>query len=253
MSYYKIIDGVKYDRSLLTAARFAASGPRDGRISLADAQQLLQKITDGNKVTQIELMTIAYIRQRFRWTAAADRWFMEELSRIRPKTWQEEMEKVIKQEFELLGMQVRIEEDEVRYQQESYPGMIEIEAALRAAIQRILSPSPTQEETPWLIVKEVHYEKWEILPSEAEQHTWIRNKVMDYLRAGVISLLPYVDPLLSMKELEEQHPDYYPPEEGERVEQNWIFFLSLPTLSDHLYWVIIDRVGEKEGYVYGFN
>ena len=251
MSYYKIIDGIKYDRKLLRAATFAASGPRDGRISLNDAQQLLKKITDGNKVTHVELLTISYIRQRFRWTAAADEWFMRELSRIRPRTWQESMEEIVKQELGLMGMQVRINEDEVRYQQETFSHTIEIEEALRLGIKSILSPS--DDETPWLIVKEVHYEEWEVFSLQSEREEWIRNKVRDYLRAGVISLLPVVDPNLSEENQERLYPDYYPPEEGEKVDDNWVFFLSLPTLSDHLYWVIVNRNGEKDPYLYGFN
>ncbi|WP_141732788.1 hypothetical protein [Oligoflexus tunisiensis] len=45
----------------------------------------------------------------------------------------------------------------------------------------------------------------------------------------------------------------YPPEQGESMQDNWIFFLSVPTLSDHLYWVIVDRKGQTAPYLYGFN
>jgi hypothetical protein len=45
----------------------------------------------------------------------------------------------------------------------------------------------------------------------------------------------------------------YPPEQGESLQDNWIFFLSVPTLSDHLYWVIVDRKGQTAPYLYGFN
>ena len=47
--------------------------------------------------------------------------------------------------------------------------------------------------------------------------------------------------------------NFYPPEYGESVEDNWAFFIYLPELSDHLYWVIVDKSGEKETYNYGFN
>jgi hypothetical protein len=45
----------------------------------------------------------------------------------------------------------------------------------------------------------------------------------------------------------------YPPEQGESPQDNWIFVLHIPTLSDHLYWVIVDRRGSKAPYLYGFN
>jgi hypothetical protein len=45
----------------------------------------------------------------------------------------------------------------------------------------------------------------------------------------------------------------YPPEQGESTEDNWIFVLHIPTLSDHLYWVIVDRRGSQAPYLYGFN
>jgi hypothetical protein len=45
----------------------------------------------------------------------------------------------------------------------------------------------------------------------------------------------------------------YPPEQGESTRDNWIFVLHVPTLSDHLYWVIVDRRGQNEPYIYGFN
>lgn len=45
----------------------------------------------------------------------------------------------------------------------------------------------------------------------------------------------------------------YPPEQGESTQDNWIFVLHIPTLSDHLYWVIVDRRGSQAPYLYGFN
>lgn len=44
----------------------------------------------------------------------------------------------------------------------------------------------------------------------------------------------------------------YPvPDKHELVEDYWIFVLFLPDLSEQVYWVIIDRAGEKPAYVYG--
>jgi len=45
----------------------------------------------------------------------------------------------------------------------------------------------------------------------------------------------------------------FPAEHGECLSDNWIFFLSIPSYSDHLFWAIVDRRGEVPSYTYGFN
>ncbi len=51
--------------------------------------------------------------------------------------------------------------------------------------------------------------------------------------------------------------DSYPPEHGESIEENWAFYLYMPSLSDHLHWAItsreLDELGEVSVYNYGFN
>ncbi|MFO0665770.1 MAG: hypothetical protein U0174_17575 [Polyangiaceae bacterium] len=42
-------------------------------------------------------------------------------------------------------------------------------------------------------------------------------------------------------------------EQGETVKENWIFTMSLPQLSDHGHWAIVDRKGQEATYNYGFN
>lgn len=45
---------------------------------------------------------------------------------------------------------------------------------------------------------------------------------------------------------------WYPAEDGESIEQNWIFSLSIPSFSDHLFWAVVPRNGEAP-FSYGFN
>ena len=45
----------------------------------------------------------------------------------------------------------------------------------------------------------------------------------------------------------------FPAEHGEEVKDNWIFLLTIETISDHLYWIVIPRDGVKKAYNYGFN
>ncbi|MEM9068825.1 MAG: hypothetical protein AAGE52_09980 [Myxococcota bacterium] len=79
MSYYKEIDGKKYDAGLIEAAEKAIAGRGDGRISQEDAEMLLKKVKDGDAYTDIEKDTVAYIREKMKWTESADNWFRDEI------------------------------------------------------------------------------------------------------------------------------------------------------------------------------
>ncbi|MES2744558.1 MAG: hypothetical protein V4655_03985 [Bdellovibrionota bacterium] len=47
----------------------------------------------------------------------------------------------------------------------------------------------------------------------------------------------------------------FQPERGESTETNWVFSLIIPSLSDHIYWVVLPKNPQpaSKGYVYGFN
>ena len=46
---------------------------------MEDAKQLLDALMDGDVHTDIEKDTMAYIRDNFKWTEAADEWFRTEI------------------------------------------------------------------------------------------------------------------------------------------------------------------------------
>ncbi len=79
MSYYKAIKGKKLDKRLLEIAEKSISKKGDGRISLTDAKLLLQTVKDGNKYTEIEKQTMEYIRNNYKFTESADKWFRTEI------------------------------------------------------------------------------------------------------------------------------------------------------------------------------
>ena len=79
-SYYKVIDGQKYDKQMLQIADESVAGRGDGRISLADAQNLLKAVKDGNAYTDIEKGTMRYIRDNYKFTPEADAWFRKEIN-----------------------------------------------------------------------------------------------------------------------------------------------------------------------------
>lgn len=46
----------------------------------------------------------------------------------------------------------------------------------------------------------------------------------------------------------------YQPERGENTEANWVFSLVIPSLSDHIYWIVLPKeIRGQTPYVYGFN
>lgn len=79
MGYYKTIDGKKYDGEIIELAEKLTSGAGDGRLSKDDAAQLLEAVMDGGTYTDIEKDTMAYLRDNFKWTDAADEWFRTEI------------------------------------------------------------------------------------------------------------------------------------------------------------------------------
>ena len=79
MSYYKTIDGKKYKGELIEMAEKLTAGSGDGRISQADAEKLYEAVEDGAIYTDIEKDTVAYLRDNFKWTDAADEWFRAEV------------------------------------------------------------------------------------------------------------------------------------------------------------------------------
>ena len=80
-TYYKIIDGKKYDREMLALADRLTQGKGDGRISVADAKKLIQTVQDGGKYTDVEKDTMAYIRDNYTFTDEANQWFRDEIRR----------------------------------------------------------------------------------------------------------------------------------------------------------------------------
>jgi hypothetical protein len=70
-SYYKQIDGKRYDRSLLLLADNLIKGRGDGRISEADMEKLIVSAMDGNKITDCEKNTLMFISKQYNTTENA--------------------------------------------------------------------------------------------------------------------------------------------------------------------------------------
>ena len=79
MSYYKTIDGIKYDGELLELADKLIAGSGDGRLSKDDSAKLLFAVKDASSYTDIEKATVKYLRENYKWTDRADEWFRTEI------------------------------------------------------------------------------------------------------------------------------------------------------------------------------
>jgi hypothetical protein len=79
VSYYKVIDGLNFDSSLLETADKLIKGQGDGRISIDDSNKLLMKIFDGRNITQVECRTILYILKNYKLTEEASQNFLDKL------------------------------------------------------------------------------------------------------------------------------------------------------------------------------
>ena len=83
--YYEVIGGLKHDREAMDAARAAVEGRGDGRVSMADADDILATLVDGpttqaasgNSITEVEYRTAFRILADFRFTEEARARFIE--------------------------------------------------------------------------------------------------------------------------------------------------------------------------------
>jgi hypothetical protein len=79
VNYYKVIEGLKFDASLLELADELINGQGDGRISVEDSNKLLIKILDGGTITKVEYRTIFYIIKKYKLTNEASQNLLDKL------------------------------------------------------------------------------------------------------------------------------------------------------------------------------
>ena len=82
-SYYRIINGEHYVRSLLDAADLRLEGKGNGLISEEYFKQIIEISRDGKGITEAEMRTLEYIGLKYNLTTKARLWFEENLEQIR--------------------------------------------------------------------------------------------------------------------------------------------------------------------------
>jgi len=244
-AYYQIINGQRYDRGLLEAAQQLTEGRGDGRISQKDAAILLDKVQDGRGITPTEKRTLRYLLETLKWTEKAAEWINTQLDlSTTQEAEHDQAAHLIRTEFDLPSLSYHIEPGDIAEQESLAPNQISFADALRLALQTLLTNDSPRESPRFLIG-----ESFGLFPAQdpgAEDR--ITAHLREFLLAGALRLLPNLDWNDADVEF-----DFNPPEEGETVVDNWIFTLSLPTLSDHAYWIVVPRDGAAAAYIYGFN
>lgn len=238
MSYYKIINGLRYDRVLLEEAQRMTKGQGDGRISHDDIRELYERAMDAGAVTDIEKRTLLYIRDHFNATDKAVEWLNEQdLPALGPE---KTIEKVVRREFGLKNLQLEFNEEEVARQQE-LPGDYSFEEILGNALNMLATPadyrgfiSPWDFFEPSLAAKEHAREPFRIGLANMDE--------------GVLYLLPL--DFKEKKAVGEFSREL--PGDDRSPEEYWIFGLEIPRYPRFRFFAFLKRKGRYGSYAKAF-
>ncbi len=240
-TYYTLIDGKRYDRALLAQAKALTLGSGDGRISLADAEVLLTAVADGQGITPTEFRTLDYILQHFNLTAPAKALFENHAQQA------VDYQRTIKQAANRFGVKdlsyLKFTAEEIELQTRLAGNVVGFDAMINTVFE-LLFTAEAGRETPFHIISSVLEIGRDDVANEIPR---IQDKLRAYLASGQLWLVPH-----GVEPDESADFDFEPAENRETTIDNWICYLSLPELSDHLYWTIVPRNGDQP-YLYGFN
>lgn len=225
-SYYKIIDGLKYDRKILNEADRLTAGKGDGRISQDDAELLLPLFGDFGDVTIVEERTLKYLLEHHKWTPKALDWFSARVHRISKQSKVGSMLRYITQyEFMFKHLGLAYFKEEALQQMLDFKNEISLPDALRVALNNLLE-----------------FNEAGSFLSYFDHHS--KDEIHEFLEGGRLVLLPgdmASEPSLG---------SFPSPLKGESLTHNWIFGLELFDLTDNIYWVIVPRDGKTPAYNY---
>ena len=244
-SYYKIIGGLRFDKKILVEAKKLTEGRGDGRISYEDAQMLWEAVVDSGELKVEENRSIQLVFQQYSWTDKALEWFLARMAEI-SKEPEEELEDlsvinhILNHQFQVPGLVLEYGEKELQRQLQFRENELAFDEALEMALESIFYNVERRDSFKNLVLNvaglEFDPDNWE------EENT----KIREALNGARLSLLP------DESNLNEDDREFDLPPDGEQLDNNWIFTLS-SSISDHGFWVVVDRKGEKDAYNYGVN
>ncbi len=222
-SYYKVIDGLRYDRKILEEADKAVAGKGDGRISVADAELLFPLIGDFGDVTIVEERTLEFLFNHYKWTPEAEEWFRAKVDPIsKQSSVGPLLRHIMETEYGFKQLPFNYFKEEALQQMLDHENKVSLPDALRKALDSLLND--TSEKT---------YRSAEYSDNPKE-----------FLEGGRLVLLPgdmASEPSLS---------SFPAPSGGESIRENWIFGLELFDLTDDIFWMIVPRDESKPAYNY---
>ncbi len=132
MSYYRIIQGVRYERSLLDSAEEHKTNSSSAPLSLEAIRSLYELAKDGRRITETEQRTLLYIQDQYELSDEAKAWLNEE--ELPLTSLDTRIKNVLLGELGLKNIQWEIEAREVNRQEQLFP-RLSFEKVLRGAIQ----------------------------------------------------------------------------------------------------------------------
>jgi hypothetical protein len=168
---------------------------------------------------------------------------------IETMSFYERVQDIFANEFKVDGLQLVVNEEhlpEVEFEAQRTqfgPDWRRFSDVLRQALNTILHDY-IRPFSVFNIVKEVRSAdvSRENYDTDQEYRDAVRHYIREYLKTGSIEFLPI--------ELPDNNPV-----DGELVQDHWLFFVLLPDLSDHGFFVVLPRWPDdgQQGYNYGFN
>jgi hypothetical protein len=219
MTYYRIINGIRYERSLLASAvEFEKSG---NRISEPEIKRLYQQAHDKGAITEIEKRTLLYISRNYKLTDNARSWLHEALD-FRVPNEVELAIKAMRKRFGLNNMAIDIAPAIVdAYEQNSTRSF---ESALTDAIEALLHGGNNVICLQNMVAR---------VEPEHSASTDQRTLLLSYLNRGRLYLLSPDDDKRSAMAYDE--PDY------PNFEYFWIFGFVCPDLEPLVFYSYVLR------------
>lgn len=228
MTYYKIIDGIRYDRGLLDAADQFTRGRGEWRLSLEEIQQIFRIAEDGQVFTETEWRTLRYIAQEYPLTDPARTWLDEKMAASEdPAAIDKLVAKIVHEEFGFQSLRWQIDRDEVRRQLEKHGQTVDIGAAVRGALNAFLEGGVNQLSLEAVVRRRTGN-------GEIEDKGFLLKTTRDYMEgAGLLFLTPEAPE-------KQENFDYDLPRQLD-FDLFWQIGLHIPALSPVLFMSSVSR------------
>lgn len=210
MTYYKTINGIRYDRELLALTdQLSQSNP----IDIAAIQHIWAEVSDGGRITPTEKLTLNYIQQIYTLSPEAINWISHQLNPT--LAWEDKVNKHLIEHLDLPDLQWDIDEHQMMHQLKKNAPLT-LETVLTGVVHAIYNNSLG------------YFALWHVSRNQREQRHWI-NK-------GRLSLL---DP---KKDQDRLTPAFW------KNEEEWLhFILEVPDFSP-IQLVIYIRLSSPSAY-----